>query len=214
VINFCQILFEWILSENQAQGAVMRVSEDRYSRDRQKIDLAWRLIHHEARTYTIRQWTGLSDDRIRKLYRSYCLDQQGADVLRHRGKSPRQAAYFFKNTETSFQATQLASLYIMFGLLGGSDGKLVGTYRVGALESGRMLCGAYETYRHLHYPALISFEHAWFLLIALARGDEITLIRCAGCWGLRLHDVLSRHKTPCGNCLSAACGPRTPLEFL
>ena len=49
----------------------MRVSDDRYARDRQKLDLAVRLIRHEARTHTIRQWTGLSDDRIRKLYRSY-----------------------------------------------------------------------------------------------------------------------------------------------
>ena len=49
----------------------MRVSDDRYTRDRQRLDLALRLIRHEARTFTIRQWTGLSDDRIRKLYRSY-----------------------------------------------------------------------------------------------------------------------------------------------
>ncbi|MGO8854603.1 MAG: hypothetical protein ACLQO1_02655 [Steroidobacteraceae bacterium] len=45
----------------------MRVSDDRYTRDRQRLDLALRLIHHEARTFTIRQWTGLSDDRIRKV---------------------------------------------------------------------------------------------------------------------------------------------------
>jgi hypothetical protein len=44
----------------------MRVSDDRYTRDRERLDLALRLIHHEARTFTIRQWTGLSDDRIRK----------------------------------------------------------------------------------------------------------------------------------------------------
>ena len=74
----------------------MRVSDDRYTRDRERLDLALRLIRHEARTYTIRQWTGLSDDRIRKLYRSYCTDLQSAEVLRHRGKSPRQAAYALK----------------------------------------------------------------------------------------------------------------------
>jgi len=28
----------------------MRVSDDRYTRDRQRLDLALRLIHHEART--------------------------------------------------------------------------------------------------------------------------------------------------------------------
>ena len=74
----------------------MRVSDDRYTRDRQRFDLALRLIHHEARTRTIKQCTGLSDDRIRKLYRSYCLERETCAVLRHRGKSPRQAAFFFK----------------------------------------------------------------------------------------------------------------------
>jgi hypothetical protein len=49
----------------------MRVSDDRYTRDRQRLDLALRLIRHEARTFTIRQWTGLSDDRIRKLWICY-----------------------------------------------------------------------------------------------------------------------------------------------
>ncbi|MFI4891421.1 MAG: hypothetical protein ACHQIL_12895 [Steroidobacterales bacterium] len=45
----------------------MRISDDRYTRDRLRIDLAWRMIGYEARTLTIRQWTGLSDDRIRKV---------------------------------------------------------------------------------------------------------------------------------------------------
>ncbi len=58
----------------------MRVSDDRYTRDRQRLDLALRLIRHEARTFTIRQWTGLSDDRIRKLYRSYCQDCEARPV--------------------------------------------------------------------------------------------------------------------------------------
>src|SRR6201992_818539 len=94
----------------------MRISDDRYTRDRERMDLALRLIRHEARTHTIRQWTGLSDDRIRKLYHSYALD--GRDrVFRHRGKSPRQAAFFFRNSEVTFQAAQLASLFLLFGLL-------------------------------------------------------------------------------------------------
>jgi hypothetical protein len=42
----------------------MRISDDRYSRDRLRLDLALRFIHHEARTHTIRAWTGLTDDRI------------------------------------------------------------------------------------------------------------------------------------------------------
>ena len=70
----------------------MRITDDRYTRDRLKFDLALRLIRHEARTGTIRDWTGLSDDRIRKLFRSYAEQLGEHRVLRHRGKAPRQPA--------------------------------------------------------------------------------------------------------------------------
>jgi hypothetical protein len=179
----------------------MRVSDDRYTRDRQRLDLALRLIRHEARTFTIRQWTGLSDDRIRKVYRSYCQHGASATVTRHRGKSPRQAAFFFKNPEVTFHAAQLASLFLIYGLVGGAaSGGLESRYRVGSLESGTLLCQAYEAYLELHPPVSISFEHAWFLLLALARRDEVGISRCEHCGGLRLHDLLARHKQTCGNC--------------
>jgi hypothetical protein len=178
----------------------MRVSDDRYSRDRQRLDLALRLIQHEARTLTIRDWTGLSDDRIRKLYRSYVLTDDVRPVRRHRGKSPRQAAFFFRNAETNFQAAQLASLFVVYGLLGGSDNRLEPGYRMGSLESGTLMCQAYEAYRELHSPATISFEHAWFLLLALSRHQELGLARCASCGGMRLRDLLADRRSMCGNC--------------
>jgi hypothetical protein len=185
----------------------MRVSDDRYTRDRQRLDLALRLIHHEARTFTIRQWTGLSDDRIRKLYRSYCQHGAATTVMRHRGKSPRQAAFFFRNPEVTFHAAQLASLFLSYGLVGAASGGLESRYRVGSLESGRLLCQAYEAYLELHAPSSISFEHAWFLLLALARCDEVGMARCEDCGGVRLRDLLARRKQSCANCQQQSPGP-------
>lgn len=178
----------------------MRVSDDRYTRDRQRLDLALRLIRHEARTFTIRQWTGLSDDRIRKLYRSYVAHHGARIVLRHRGKSPRQTAFFFRNEEVSFQATQLASLFVVYGLLAASALGLESRYRVGSLDSCQLLCQAYEAYLELHAPARISFEHAWFLLLALAQREELALKRCAECGGVRLTDLLAKRRSACVNC--------------
>ena len=178
----------------------MRISDDRYTRDRQRLDLALRLIRHEARTFTIRQWTGLSDDRIRKLYRSYVLNHDERRVSRHRGKSPRQAAFFFRNPELNFQSAQLASLYLMYGLLRGTSSGLEPRYRVGSLESGALLCQAYEAYLELHVPPGISFEHAWFLLLALARRDEVGISRCGACGAVRLLDLLAKHELACGTC--------------
>ncbi len=192
----------------------MRVSDDRYTRDRQRFDLAERLIRHEARTLTIRQWTGLSDDRIRKLYRSYVMDRGMGQVVRHRGKSPRRAAFFFRNPELNFQASQLASLFLVYDLLGGSDLRVEPHYRLGSLESGTLLCQAYESYLELHTPAGISFEHAWFLLLALSRCDEVGVALCDSCGGVGLCDLLSKRRPVCSNCQSmdfdAAGEVRTP----
>ena len=178
----------------------MRISDDRYTRDRLRLDLALRLIQHEARTCTIRQWTGLSDDRIRKLYRSYVADCEARPVARHRGKSPRQTAFFFRSTELHFEALQLASLYLIHGLLCATLQGLESRYRIGSVESGLLLCRVYETYVDLHAPAHISFEHAWFLLWALARHDELALSRCEFCGGVKLCDLLARRRYPCVNC--------------
>jgi hypothetical protein len=180
----------------------MRVSDDRYTRDREKFDLALRLIRHEARTFTIRQWTGLSDDRIRKLYRSYVMGDAARSVLRHRGKSPRQAAFFFRSPELRFHAANLASLFVLYGLLRATPQGVESGFRVGSLECGALICRGYEDYRQLHSPAFISFEHAWFLLLALGRHDEIALGRCSECGGVRLQDLLAKRGSSCLTCES------------
>ena len=64
---------------------------------------------HEARTRTIKSWTGLTDDRIRKLYRSYVADAGRRVVRRHRGKSPRQSAFFMRNAGVRREAAGLAT---------------------------------------------------------------------------------------------------------
>src|SRR6267154_2693952 len=74
-----------------------------------------------------------------KLYRSYVLSNDAREVTRHRGKSPRQAAFFFRNPELNFHVAQLASLFVMYGLVHGNDRGVEPRYRVGSLESGALL---------------------------------------------------------------------------
>lgn len=183
----------------------MRVSDDRYDRDRLRFDLAVRMIRHEARTCTIRSWTGLSDDRIRKLYRAYLLGQHVEPVRRHRGKSPQQVDYFLRSPALLFEATTLASLYCMLGLLPGSQGA-----HAPGVERGEQFCEAYETYLALHRPARVSFEHACFLLIALVRREELELARCEPCGRLYLRDVLGTERSTCNLCRGSQALGRRP----
>ena len=179
----------------------MRISDDRYSRDRQNLEIAVRHIQHEARTLTIRQWTGLSDDRIRKLYRSYVADQGTRRIPRHRGKPPRQVAYFFRNPHRHFQAAQLTSLYIVLGLLKISALGVESRCEPRSPASCLRLCQAYEAYAALHGSSdHLSFEHAWFLLLALVHSREIGISICPGCGGVRLRDLLSHRGAVCPHC--------------
>ncbi len=181
----------------------MRITDDRYSRDRQRLDLAFRMIHHEARTCTIRTWTGLSDDRIRKLYRTY-VATQGVPIRRHRGKSPTQTAFFLKNLETRRHAAALAGLYTLLGLLrDAANAPDAGGTRA-ALRWGALFCRTYETYLALHRPQRISFEHAWYLLHVLKRRAELRPDACPACRGLMVVDALRQHGGVCAWCESEA----------
>src|ERR1700728_4956072 len=95
----------------------MRISDDRYSRARSRFDIAVRFIRHEAGAHPIRAWTGLSDDRIRKLYRSYLCESHGTPLTRHRGKSPQQVAFFMRSGRARQEAALLASLCRLLGAL-------------------------------------------------------------------------------------------------
>jgi Flagellar transcriptional activator (FlhC) len=184
----------------------MRVSDDRYSRDRSRFDIAMQFIRHEARTHTIRLWTGLSDDRIRKLYRFYLRDLQGPALIRHRGKSPQQVSFFMRSGRARQEAAMLASLCRMVGALPqGPAPELVRA--LPSLGRGEMLCQAYGVYRGLIPQAIITFEHAVFLLTALVRGDELILSGCRDCSAVLIIDRWSLRSARC-----ALCGPQRGPE--
>src|SRR5689334_13085411 len=144
----------------------MRISDDRYSRDRFRLDLALRFMKHEARTHTIRKWTGLTDDRIRKLYRAY-LEQAPGQLSRHRGKSPGQANYFTRASRVQQEAAVLASLYCMLGALPAQAASSVEPV-VPGVARGERLCQAFEAYLTFVQNTQITFEHAVLLVNELA----------------------------------------------
>jgi transcriptional activator FlhC len=182
----------------------MYISDERYFDDRERHDLALRMIRHEARTCTIRMCTGLTDDRIRRLYKTYTSHAYGPPVRRHRGKSPRQVAFFVRNTRAQFESSILASLFTAFGLLPPELASAQDPIRF-----GRLFCDAYETHRQLLQGAAISFEHAWFLLQLLRRQTGLRAVRCRHCDSQYLRDRLSALRRTCPVCkLKRVRGPR------
>jgi hypothetical protein len=180
----------------------MRISDNRYSRDLFRIDLALRFIRHEARTQTIRAWTGLSDDRIRKLCRSY-PNESGAAVSRPRGKSPQQAALFTRSLKLKEESSLLASLCSLLGALP-RTGVPGSRQALANLSRGELLCQAFEVYRGLVTDPRISFENLVFLVSALTQGDELTLTGCEACGALTVFDRITFKAIHCAHCASRA----------
>jgi hypothetical protein len=175
----------------------MRISDDRYSRDRLRLDLALRFLNHGARTHTIRAWTKLSDDRIRKLYRSYVRTADGPP--RHRGKSPQQVSFFMRGTRAQHETGILASFFSLLGVVPTTK-VLDVNHALPSLARGERICQAFELFTAIFPTARISFEHAIFLVMALARGNEIQYERCSECSALVVVDRLMLRETRCLLC--------------
>lgn len=183
----------------------MRVSDDRYSRDRLRFDLALRFIHHEARTRTVRTWTGLTDDRIRKLYRSYFDRSGSAAVPRPRGRSPRQASFFTRSPRLKQEAALLASLCMLLGAFPPQRHPRADLPHPGVgFAQGLALCQAYEAFRALVPTARTTFEHTVYLFTALTRGEELRLATCVDCGALVVVERMALHDARCLHCAALA----------
>lgn len=189
----------------------MRLTDDRYAAERSQFELALRMIRHEARTRTIRECTGLSDDRIRKLYTTYFRNTGATDVRRRRGKSPRQVTRFVKNPENQLQATTLVALFCS-GLLLRVDrsSKVFPCWPRPDVEFGHRMCRAYETYLLLHEVADLSFEWAWSLLQNISYNDELYLATCSACHTRYVQDAYALDHKTCPACEIEAHRRRRP----
>jgi hypothetical protein len=186
----------------------VRDSTDRYDRDRLRFDLALRMTLHGARTRTISAWTGLSIARLRKLYRAYLAEAAGRTVegtvleaparSRRRGQAPQYATCFLQPSALRFEATTLAGLFCIVGLISRESGTAKSVTGAVTPERAEIFCQVYEAYKVLHPVARLSFEYAWFLLLALAKKKGIKLNVCGQCGRLYLADRVRAKATNCG----------------
>src|SRR5580693_2081399 len=112
----------------------MRVSEDRYSRDLRRLNLAQRLIRHEVRTQWICAWTGLSDDKT------------SGNVRRHRGPSPTRLASFLRSPTLRAEASAIGGLACASGAIFPTPTPHARRDPPG-VEAVERLCHVFELYR-------------------------------------------------------------------
>jgi hypothetical protein len=176
----------------------MRITEDRYSQHRRSLDLAWRLIRHEARTRTISRWTQLSGHRIRQLYNSYS-SKQHTRVTRHRGMSPYRLEMILSSPRSRCEAALFGAICRSLQVL--PTEQLSDPERVlPGVERGELLCEAFEWFRFDVPDAKLTIEHGLLLISELARGELIHLGACRTCRGVILVDCLSTGRLECVFC--------------
>ncbi len=190
----------------------MRVTDNRYASERSQFELALRMIGHEARTRTIRDCTGLSDDRIRKIYSTYFRNTGNMQVRRRRGKSPQQVGPFVKNPLNQLEATTLVALFSTSLLLRIDASKHIhACWPRPDVEYGHRVCRAFETYLLLHPRPKLSFEWAWSLLQNVSKNDELYLASCSACRTNYIQDAYALDHRTCPSCEIAQRKSRIPV---
>ncbi len=179
----------------------MRATDHRYRSEKAKFDLAIRMIGHEARTGTIRFWSGLSDDRIRKLYTSY-FKYGDEPVRRRRGRSPTQVAPLIKTPLRALESGVFVNLLIANGLLTVDPAQA--PKLKGNVDLGHRFCECYETYCTLVPRANLTFEWGWNLLASLRRGEELGIVRCDACSTGYVVDLLAVPRQSCPTCVAVS----------
>jgi hypothetical protein len=175
----------------------MRVSEDRYSRDLRRIQLAQRLIRHETRTQSICAWTGLTDERVRNLCRSYEATRHGAP--RHRGPSPKALSTFLRSPTLRTEASAIGGLACVLGVIP-ADPVRNARRTLPSITAGERLCHAFELYHQIVPNARFTMDQFILLVIGLAEREEVELRQCSNCRGALLIDRLGKSRVLCQWC--------------
>jgi hypothetical protein len=176
----------------------MRISEDRYSRDLRRLNLAQRLIRHEVRTYWISAWTGLSHNRVRKLFRSYY--RAAGVVQRHRGPSPTRLAAFLRSPTLRTEASAIGGLACVLGVLPPKLAPSANRDRQSVEAAAERLCGIFELYQHIVPQSHFTMDQFIRLTIALAEGQDLKIGHCENCHGALLLERPAASRRLCPIC--------------
>ena len=168
----------------------MKVSSDRYSRDLRSLELARRMLLHEARTNTICAWTGLTRGRVRNLARNYEPGAIRLEVQRHRGPPPTRLSALVGNRHMRSEAAAVAGLCQVLQVL--PEARLPrARITLPGLLRGERLLDAFELFRAVIPRPHITLEQLILVVVTLAEGEAWSIDRCSLCRATILVDQLA-----------------------
>jgi len=169
----------------------MRVINDRYNRELRSFELARWMLANEARTQTIRAWTGLSGDRVRTLARSHGSYTARA-LQRHRGPSPNSLYALLSTARARQEAAAAVGLCCLLEVF---PEKRIPNARkaLPGLLRGERLLTAFEILRGVIPQTRLSLEHLVLLVLDMAGGETWKIDHCTRCHATILIDLLCKH---------------------
>lgn len=169
---------------------------DRLEEERWQRLIAQRLLRHEVRTGLIRTLTGLSEGRIRALFREIGGGEQTAP--RHRGKTPFLVTFLWRN-DTIREA---AALFVCLWRREVEVLKLEPA-QAGLTERLRLaqgFCDTYDLYEQIWPDPPLTLERAYSLVRALKAQQEVREEPCGECGALWLVNALALPGERCSHC--------------
>jgi hypothetical protein len=188
----------------------MRLSNHYISRDLRSVELALRMLSHEARTHTVSLWTGISSDRVRKLSLSQRREKPQRAARRYRGPSQTQLGTVLTSPSLRSEAAAIAYICQMFEVM---PAQPVENARatLPSVPRGEQVCSALEFFEALVPPTQLTFDQWVLLLQSLVEAKEWGMARCARCPALVVADRLALEKPLCDECQQADRAKKWPV---
>ena len=178
---------------------LMHPPKRRYETDMLRISVAKRMVTHEARLSTVRRWCGVSEARVRELYRNWAHERGVRYAVRHRGPIPRQPAIFLRSAQVRSEAAALSALCGLFEII---PARALANPRreLPNLQRGEQLLRAYELFLSVVGSSAISLDQALLLLTAITQASALRLGHCAHCGAAIVFDPNDTRRRSCGRC--------------
>jgi hypothetical protein len=160
------------------------LNNDPLTRELQRIEFAKRLTMHRARTGTIMDLTGLTQNRLTGFRRRWKVPEE----TRLRGSRPKLLDVFLRTPEARTETAALLSICRAFDALPqrprdyAPDGKLF-------IDVGLRVLESFEAYRAVRPASDLEFDDLMLLIREL---DEATVLRLGKCKGCRSTIIVAR----------------------
>lgn len=183
----------------------MARGDDRYLRELRRNELARRMLIAGARNCIVTEWTAMSDARVIRLKANLGHEPGPAQPRARRGPPPKILATFFKTPALRNEASALAVLFEVFGIMPpGRHPMSPSAFR--SIGRGERLCDVWDLYPDVVEQPRLTFEHIVLLAVSLGTTADLAVEPCGCCGAVLVLEHWQRRPLLCATCAARSPG--------